>query len=487
MTMITRSENQLFVGGEWRSARSTARIEVEDPFARTIVGVAPDGSFEDVDAAVGAARTAFDHGPWPRMSPHERATFLERLAEELERRGESTAGVVTDEVGQPIEFSRFVNVALPAQHLRYFAELIRDFPFEQRRSNVSGPGTSVVRLEPVGVAGLIAPWNYPQSILSAKLAPALAVGCTVVVKPAGETPLDALALAAAVEAVGFPPGVVNVVTGGRQTGDALVKHHGVDKIAFTGSTAAGRIIARNCAERLIPVTLELGGKSAAIVAEDADIDVTLTALRGGAFMNSGQTCFLLSRVIVPRTRKDELLDGLVELARSFRLGDPRDPATDMGPLVSERIRTRVRTMVEDARSEGAQILTGGRDLPGERGYFYEPTIVAGVAADSQIAREEVFGPVVSVFEYDGIEDAIALANDSRYGLGGAVFSADPAAALEVARAVQTGTIGVNGYAPDLATPFGGYKESGLGREQGTEVLYNYVNTKAINTSIGQSA
>ena len=235
------------------------------------------------------------------------------------------------------------------------------------------------------------------------------------------------------------------------------------------------------------MTLELGGKSAAIVAEDADIDVTLAALRGGAFMNSGQTCFLLSRVIVPRTRKDELLDGLVELARSFRLGDPRDPATDMGPLVSERIRTRVRTMVEDARSEGAQILTGGRDLPGERGYFYEPTIVAGVAADSQIAREEVFGPVVSVFEYDGIEDAIALANDSRYGLGGAVFSTDPAAALEVARAMQTGTIGVNGYAPDLATPFGGYKESGLGREQGTEVLYNYVNTKAINTSIGQSA
>ncbi|GAA3199805.1 aldehyde dehydrogenase [Microbacterium terregens] len=487
MTIITESDNRLFVGGEWRPARSTLRIEVEDPYARTTVGVAPDGSFDDVDAAVRAARAAFDHGPWPRMTPDERAGYLERLADELERRGEGTASLVTGEIGQPVGFSRIVNIALPARHLRYFAEMIRGFAFEEQRQNANGPGTSVVRLEPVGVAGLITPWNYPQSILSAKLAPALAVGCTVVIKPAAETPLDALALAAAVEAVGFPPGVVNVVTGGRETGDALVKHPGVDKIAFTGSTAAGRIIARNCGERLIPVTLELGGKSAAIIAEDADIDVTLAGLRSGSFMNSGQTCFLLSRVLVPRTRKDELLEGLVELARSFRLGDPRDSATDMGPLVSERIRGRVRTMVEDARGEGAQILTGGRDLPGERGYFYEPTIIAGASADSQIAREEIFGPVVTVFEYDGIDEAIALANDSRYGLGGAVFSADTAAALEIARAVQTGTIGVNGYAPDLATPFGGYKESGLGREQGTEVLYNYLNTKAINTSIGRSA
>jgi betaine-aldehyde dehydrogenase len=485
--MTSYADDRLFIGGEWQRAHSTVRVEVEDPYTRAIVGSAPDGSAADVDAAVSAAREAFDHGPWPRMTPDERAGFLERLAEELERRGDATAGLVTEEIGQPVEFSRFVNIALPISHLRYYAELIRSFPFEKRRANISGPGTSVLRLEPLGVAGLITPWNYPQSILSAKLAPALAVGCTVVIKPAAETPLDALALAAAVEAVGFPPGVVNVVTGGRETGDALVKHPGVDKIAFTGSTAAGRVIARNCGDRLIPVTLELGGKSAAIVAEDADLDVTLSALRGAAFMNSGQTCFLLSRILVPRTRKDEMLDALVELARSFRLGDPRDPATDMGPLVSERIRSRVRTMVTDAEAEGARILTGGRDLPGERGYFYEPTIVADADADSQIAREEVFGPVVSVFEYSSIEEAIALANDSRYGLGGSVFSTDPEAALNIARAVQTGTIGVNGYAPDLATPFGGYKESGLGREQGSEVLYNFVNTKAINTSIGQPA
>ncbi|MCX6501616.1 MAG: aldehyde dehydrogenase [Microbacterium sp.] len=487
MTIISNTDDELFIGGEWQPARSPARIEVEDPYARVTVGVAPDGSAEDVDAAVRAAREAFDHGPWPRMTPDERAVLMEGLADELERRGEQTAALVTGEIGQPTGFSQFVNIALPTQHLRYFAAMIRDFAFEERRSNISGPGTSVVRWEPVGVAGLITPWNYPQSILSAKLAPALAVGCTVVVKPAGETPLDALALAAAVEAVGFPPGVVNVVTGGRETGEALVRHPGVDKIAFTGSTAAGRLIARTCGERLIPVTLELGGKSAAIVTEDADLDVTLAGLRAGAFMNSGQTCFLLSRVLVPRTRKDEMLDGLVELARSFRLGDPRDPATDMGPLVSERIRGRVRTMVDDARGDGAEILTGGRDLPGQRGYFYEPTIVTGVDPDAQIAREEVFGPVVTVFAYDGNEEAVSLANDSRYGLGGAVFSSDPEAALGIAREVQTGTIGVNGYSPDLATPFGGYKESGLGREQGSEVLYNYLNTKAINTSIGLPA
>ena len=485
MSMTTsHSEQLLFAGGEWLAPRSAARIEVENPYSRTIVGVAPDGHDGDVDTAVRAAREAFDHGPWPRMSPDERATMLERLADELERRADDISELVTDEIGQPIGMSRYVNGVMPAGQLRYFAGLIRDFPFEQERANVAGPGVSLVRLEPLGVAGLIVPWNYPQSLLSAKLAPALAVGCTVVIKPAAETPLDALALAAAVEAVGFPPGVVNVVTGGRETGDALVKHPGVDKIAFTGSTAAGRIIARNCGERLIPVTLELGGKSAAIVLDDADLDVTLAALRGTSFMNSGQTCFLLSRILVPSSRRDEVVDGLVDVARSFRLGDPRDPATELGPLVSERIRSRVRGLVDSARERGARILTGGRDLPGESGYFYEPTILTGVAQDDEIAQEEIFGPVVTVLEYTDRDDAVRIANNSKYGLGGAVFSRDAEAARDIARAVQTGTIGVNGYAPDLASPFGGYKASGLGREQGTEVFYNYVNTKSINVSIG---
>ena len=300
-TVTSHSEQLLFAGGEWLAPRSTARIEVENPYSRSIVGVAADGDAGDVDVAVRAAREAFDHGPWPRMSPDERATMLERLADELERRGADISDLVTDEIGQPTGMSRYVNGVMPAGQYRFFAGLIRTFPFEEERPNVAGPGTSLVRLEPLGVAGLIVPWNYPQSLLSAKLAPALAVGCTVVIKPAAETPLDALALAAAVEAVGFPPGVVNVVTGGRETGDALVKHPGVDKIAFTGSTAAGRIIARNCGERLIPVTLELGGKSAAIVLDDADLTSTMEGLRFTALMNSGQACVAQTRILASRS------------------------------------------------------------------------------------------------------------------------------------------------------------------------------------------
>lgn len=393
-TMTSHSDHRLFAGGEWLTPHTSARIEVENPYTRLIIGTAPDGDEADVDAAVRAARAAFDHGPWPRMSPDERATFLERLADELERRGADIADLVTDEIGQPTGLSRYVNGMMPAGQLRYFAGLIRAFVFEEERANVAAPGASTIRYEPVGVAGLIVRRNYPQSLLSAKLAPALAVGCTVVIKTAAKTPLDALSLAEAVEAVGFPPGVVNVVTGGRETGDALVKHPGVDKIAFTGSTAAGRIITRNCGERLIPVTLELGGKSAAIVLDDADIDVTLAGLRGNSFMNSGGTCFLLSRVLVPRSRRDEIVDGLVD----------------------------------GARSRGAQVLTGGRDLPGESGYFYEPTILTGVSPHDEIAQEEVFGPVVTVMGYEDRDDAVRIANDSKYGLGGAVFSRDIEAA-----------------------------------------------------------
>ncbi len=480
-------EDRLFAGGRWVTAHSDARIEVHNPYSGELVGTAVDGDAEDVATAVAAAGEAFESGPWSRMGVEERAAAMERLADELERRGDRIADLVTDEMGQPRTLSRPMNGIVPAAHLRYFAGLIRDYAFEQDRSNVLGPGSSIIRREPRGVAGLIVPWNYPQSLLTTKLAPALAVGCTVVIKPAGETPLDALILAEAVEAAGIPDGVVNIVTGGRDTGDALVRHPGVDKIAFTGSTAAGRQIARIGGERLVPVTLELGGKSAAVVLDDADLDVTLATLRTMSFMNSGQTCFLLSRVLVPRGRRDEFVDGLVDIARSFRHGDPHREDTELGPLVSERIRSRVRSMVDRAKAEGASILTGGRDLPGEQGTFYEPTILTGASPDSQIAQEEVFGPVVTVLEHDGDDEAVALANDSTYGLGGAVFSQDIERGLGIARRIQTGTVGVNGYAPDLASPFGGYKASGLGREQGPEVFDNYVDIKAINASIAPSS
>lgn len=481
---VKKVEDRLFIGGKWTPAHSTQRIEVVNPYTQEVIGVVADADATDVDKAVRAARQAFDNGPWGKMSAQERAALMNKLADELEKRGGDISATVTGEIGQPKDFSFYVNAVMPPNQLRYYAQLGIDFPYEQERANIDGPGTSIIRHESLGVAAVIVPWNYPQSILSAKIGPALAVGCTVVIKPAGETPLDALLLAEAVEAAGFPEGVINVITGGRETGDELVRHPGVDKVAFTGSTAAGRVIARNCGERLIPVTLELGGKSAAVVLEDADLDVTMNALKAVSFMNAGQTCFLLSRVLVPRSRKQEFLDGLVGVAQSFVLGDPQDPATEMGPLVSERIRSRVRQMVDSAQKDGAEILTGGKDLALGKGNFYQPTIITGVSPDSTIAQDEIFGPVVTVLEYDDIEDAVLIANNSQYGLGGAVFTEDKSLGLDVARAMQTGTVGINGYAPDLSTPFGGYKASGLGREQGPEVLFNFVNTKSINNSIG---
>ncbi|GAA3766007.1 aldehyde dehydrogenase [Microbacterium kribbense] len=469
----------VYAGGRWSTAVTSTRIEVRNPYDRSLVGEVGDGSAVDVDVAVRAAREAFDHGPWPRMAASERAEWMRRLADELERRGPATARLVTNENGQPTSMSRVTNGAVPAAHMRYYADLADQFVPEEERSHVTRAGSSVVRSEPVGVCGLIVPWNFPQSLLTAKLAPAMAVGCTVVVKPAAETPLDAFVLAEAADAIGLPAGVINIVTGGRGTGAALVDHRGVDKIAFTGSTAAGRVIAARCGERLIPVTLELGGKSPAVVLDDANAEQTLQQLKSLSFMNSGQTCFLLSRVLVPRTRLDEFTDGLAAVAAGLVLGDPRDETTEQGPLVSERIRSRVRGYVDAGIADGARAVTGGRDLPGADGYFFEPTVFVDVDHASALAQEEVFGPVVIVAPYEDEDEAVALANDTTYGLGGAVFAAQDDRAMALARRIETGTVGINGYRPDLSVPFGGYKSSGLGRENGPEALGNFLKTKSI--------
>ncbi|WP_159502166.1 aldehyde dehydrogenase family protein [Microbacterium sp. 18062] len=465
-----------FIGGGWRDSAG-GPLPVVNPATLEPVGTAVEGTPEDVDAAVLAAASAL-RGEWGRTDAAARAEWMERLADELERIGSDVSDLVTDEMGQPVWLSQALSSAVPVNQLRYYAGLGRSLQTESLRDNVVFPGRTRVRREPVGVVGLIVPWNYPQSLLMAKLAPALAVGCTVVVKPAGETPLDALLLAQAVERIGLPAGVVNVVTGGRETGAALVDHPGVQKIAFTGSTAAGRRIAARCGERLVPVTLELGGKSAAVVLDDADAAAVVADLRGNSFLNSGQTCFLLSRVLVPRARRDELVDALVATAQDLRVGDPRSADTELGPLVSDRIRSRVGGLVDRARDDGAAVLTGGRPLDRE-GYYYEPTVIDGAAPDSEIIQTEVFGPVVAVQEYDDLESAIALANGTAYGLGGAVYSADEDRALEVARRMATGTVGINGYRPDHGSPFGGYKDSGLGREHGPEALENFLATKSI--------
>jgi len=322
------------------------------------------------------------------------------------------------------------------------------------------------------------PWNHPQASLTLKLAPALAAGCTVVIKPAAETPLDVFAFAEASLAIGMPPGVINIVPGGRETGQALVAHPGIDKISFTGSAEAGRQIASIGGQRLIPVTLELGGKSAAIVLESADLDAAFTSLRNAAFDNTGQTCALMSRVLAPASIYGEVRERLIALAQDLKVGDPRDESTELGPLVSKRIHDRVTQMVDRARADGATVVGGGQSLP-DTGYYFAPTIVTDAALDSEIAQEEVFGPVVTLLPYDTVDDAVRIANDSRYGLAGAVYGAGEDEVLGVARRIRTGSIGLNGYRPDFNTPYGGYKDSGLGREFGPGAVRNFQETKSI--------
>ncbi|MCX6501054.1 MAG: aldehyde dehydrogenase [Microbacterium sp.] len=478
MPRTTTVHARNFAGGAWLTPSSTDTIAVENPFDHAIVGTAPDSSAADVDLAVGAARDAFDRGPWGRSTPAERADWIDRLADELEARGDATAALITDEIGQPAGLARGMGAIRPVQHLRFYARLARELTTEVERPNGDRDGFSIIRREPVGVAALIVPWNHPQASITMKMAPALAAGCTVVIKPAAESPLDVAQLIEAAIAIGLPPGVINVVTGGRETGRALVEHPGVDKIAFTGSTAAGRQIAEVAGRRLIPVTLELGGKSAAVVLPGADVAATLASLRTGSFGNTGQNCVALSRILAPADLYDELRDGLVALARDLRVGDPKDAATEVGPLVTRTALERVTGMVERARAEGATVLAGDTALP-DTGYFYAPAIVEGADPDSELAQNEIFGPVISLHPYADVDDAVRIANATSYGLGGAVFGADDDEVLRVARRVRTGSIGLQGYRPDINLPFGGVRASGLGRELGPEAVSSYLVSKSI--------
>jgi betaine-aldehyde dehydrogenase len=468
----------VFAGGEFLTPTGAASLTVVNPFDETVIGQAPDGTAADVDRAVRAAREAFDRGPWPRLSPAERGEWMDRLADHLEERATDISSFVVDEIGQPVSVARFMNGIRPVQHLRYYARLARELHTEQQRANVDRAGHSLHLRRPLGVAALIVPWNHPQSSTTLKLGPALAAGCTVVIKPAAESPLDIFALARAAQAIGLPPGVINIVPGGRETGQALVAHPDVDKVAFTGSTAAGRHIAAAAGSRLVPATLELGGKSAALLLEDADLSTVTASLRYASFGNSGQNCVSLSRVLAPASRYDEVVDAVVALARDLRVGDPKDAATEVGPLVSERALRRVTGMLDQARAEGATILAGDTPTP-DRGWFFAPRVIVGAGVDSMIAQQEIFGPAISIHPYTDIDDAVRIANATRYGLAGAVFGGDEEQALAVARRVQTGSIGINGYAPDLGSPFGGTKDSGLGREFGPDAIENYRESTSI--------
>lgn len=473
---------RFYIDGEWVDPRGTATHRALEAATGELLGTASLGNEDDVDAAVRAARRALDEGPWGRTTPAERAAAMRRFAAALEARADSTATLVSRENGMPITLSTPFNGLAPAALLNVYADLIERTPLEDVRPSRSG--ATIVRREPVGVVGAITPWNYPQVLAMFKIAPALAAGCTIVLKPAPDTALDSYILGDAASEAGLPPGVLNIVLADRQAGMSLVEHPLVDKIAFTGSTAAGRIIGARCGELIRRCTLELGGKSAAVVLEDADLDVLARGLPNASFMNNGQTCTTQSRILAPRSRYDEVVDAVAAFFGGQTVGDPLDPATTCGPMASEHHLARVMGYIDVGRSSGARLVTGGGQPAGlDRGWFVEPTVFANVDNSDQLAREEVFGPVMAVIPYDGGDDeAVRIANDSSYGLGGSVWSADEKRGLAVARRIRTGTIGVNYYDIDLGAPFGGMKDSGIGRELGPEGLNNYLEYKSMYVS-----
>ena len=472
--MTAATSPRVFIDGEFhRAAQAEPVLEAAtgEP-----IGDGASGTAAEVDAAVAAARAALPQ--WRSASPEHRAGILGAFAAALHARAQTTDKLVTRENGMPMSLSRGANGLFPAALLGYYAKLITETPIEQIRP--SAMGHTIVRREPVGVVAAIVPWNYPQALAAFKLAPALAAGCTVVLKAAPETALDALVFAEAAQECGMPPGVLNVVPGGVETGKHLVSHPGVDKVSFTGSTAAGRIIGEVCGRLLRPVTLELGGKSAAIILDDADLEATMRGLRSVSFVNNGQTCYLGSRILAPRSRYAEVIDALADLVNGFSVGDPLDKATDIGPVVSARQRDRVLDYIEAGKSSGAKLVVGGgvpKDQP--RGWFVSPTVFADVDNSDRIAQEEIFGPVLAVIPYESDEQAIALANDSEFGLAGTVWSTDTDRATEVAREIHTGTIGINDYQLDMGAPFGGVKASGIGRELGPEGLDEFFSLKSI--------
>jgi acyl-CoA reductase-like NAD-dependent aldehyde dehydrogenase len=476
--MTTIDYPQLYIDGTWTAPAGHDTIGVHSPATEERIGSVPRGTEADIDAAVAAARSAFDATDgWSTWHPKERADVLERFAVELEARGAETARRVSMQNGMPIWLANQFEAVFPPLLLRYYSDLMTSAPAEESRAGMFG-GTSLVSKHPIGVVGAIVPWNVPQGITFLKLAPALAAGCTVVLKPAEETVLDAFLVAEAAAAAGLPDGVLNVVPGGREVGAHLVEHPGVGKVSFTGSTAAGRWIAEACGRLLRPVTLELGGKSAAIVLDDADLAASIDQFFGVTLLNNGQICWLNSRVLVPRSRYSEIVDTITDMARSLTVGDPLDPDTKVGPLVSQRQRERVEGYIAKGKSEGARMTTGGK-RPFDRGWFLEPTIFADLDNNATISREEIFGPVLSLIPYSDEQDAVAIANDSPYGLGGTVWSSDPERAANVARRVHSGTVGVNHYVNDPVAPFGGIKQSGMGRELGPEGLHAFQVYKTI--------
>jgi len=480
--------DQLFIDGKWAppvaQTGSDAVITVISPHSEAVIGHAACAGPADVDRAVEAARAAFDTGPWPRMRPAERIDALTRLAGIYKERRADMAALISAEIGAPISFAKRAQVALPLTMISAFCGLAGSYEWQQERAGLYGKDIRILK-QPVGVVAAVVPWNMPQFLTVAKVVPALLAGCTVVLKPAPESVLDAQLLADLVAAADLPPGVLNVVPGGRDVGELLVGHGGVDKVSFTGSTAAGRQVALACAAGLKQVSLELGGKSAAIVLDDADPSAVATGIQMASLANSGQVCNALSRILVPEARKDEYVDALAAGMSSMTVGDPADANTQIGPLVAKRQQERVRGYIESGQNEGARLVTGGAALPDglDTGWYVRPTLFSDATNDMRIAREEIFGPVLTVIPFRDEDEAIRIANDSEYGLAGSVFTTDVDRGYGVAARVRSGTFGVNeGYIMDPAAPFGGVKNSGYGRELGTEGIDSYTVSQSISAA-----
>jgi aldehyde dehydrogenase (NAD+) len=475
--------DKLYIGGQWVSPAGAGVIEVRSPHDLRLVGTCPEAGPADVDAAVAAARRAFEEGPWPHTPPAERAKVLTRVSQLLVERSDEFAELVSAELGQTLATVGMIQTTPTLAVLDYYASLADTFPWEERRFGMFGQ--TVVRREPVGVVAAIYAWNASLWMAANKAAPALLAGCPVILKPPVETPLDAFKLAELFAEAGLPEGLLSVLPGGPALGEYLVTHPGVDKVTFTGSTGVGRRVGVLAAEGMKRFSLELGGKSAAILLEDMDLDAAMPMLTMAALMNTGQACVAQTRILAPRSRYAEITDALVEAVRLQKVGDPADPEVYYGPLVSQRQRDRVEGYIAKGKGEGARVaLGGGRPSGLDTGWYVEPTIFADVDNNMTIAQEEIFGPVLAMIPYDSEADAIRIANDSQYGLAGSVWTNDIEHGLEIARQVRTGSYGINWYAFDMGSPFGGYKCSGIGREDGPEGLESCCETKSIILPLG---